>query len=1103
MNTFRPILVCLALTVTLAWLGSPSPASAQGRTDFLNVESPQVHSIEVARVDGHDYLLVCNTPDNSVEIWDTDETVPVAARMLARVPTGLRPVSVRWNPDLDRFYVANFLGDSVTSVILSAPGGPSTLSATVDRTTWVGDEPMDIAFHDFEETDPDGVTTIRHSLFLTHMTLDVWGWYDALTLDELNPGFAAFNAEVPKTADRDGDGMPDNIALKEPRAIATDCGNLVILGMKGGDTTDYDFDVYFADLVTGTTRDLGGLGSTNWNMAFTVGDDLLVVGGEAQNQVLRDEPVVAAAATGFVEHTLYYVENACDAQNTVVHRRDVNLEPTPVQPFPPPPQPNVRVVAKDRALAQLTSVVPFEPSEDVEKVFFTAFNSDRIGIIVPNLGQHPNWWPIRRMGVPVVAGSTNARSGPRSLALKSKNADQDQDPGHRLYSLNRLDNSVSIFDPVNEVWVGEFALSQDPTPSWVRAGQEFLYSAELSGNGFNSCASCHTDARTDGLAWDLGDPALPPAPIPPGLLDRPSFQIEFFPSDKQWMVTQSLQGLLNWEVEPVNQEWFTNAPYHWRGDRADFTAFNGAFVSLLGGSMLSPDEMTAYEVFINSIHYPGNPKQPLGREYSGDFGVDQFDPNATGAQLGLKLYHLISSDGFACVHCHSLPEGSNNRITEVISGSSPFGAHAQMANQPIETAAMRGLFQKEARLDKTGASDPFFSPITGLEGMAHTGFQVPNPAITNPQDFNALGSINGFNRFFFTSAFCPGHNPNDPLDDFCTNLVGLNQFVHELDWGVAPIVGVSYTVTPANTGAPLTTTAFNVLEGQSRVANGGVAVQAFLGGVQRGFWFDPTAPVQAYVEEPGGTVFTRAALIGLVSASRDRLMVISTPLGEERRVAAPTGTTVPIPGPSPASLLLEPMNTNTANVNVPQMTFFWAGATPQFGGAFSHSVRLLQHGLLQDAPAPHFGLPQIRHDAPRRFRVSGDNIRHGAQLEILYHCDESRDLPPDTSLRPDHPDQVELCELTLPIYPTDQVGTEESPRWETAVEAEHWLYYSLMLGGENAPGVSAALGDFGITIPEPPPVGTFSPVAWNWVWAQVRNLDGTLGAAGWQRVTIQ
>ena len=74
--------VLLLIAVSLA---SALPAAGQGRTPYMNVESPQVHSIELAEVGGHTWLLVCNTPDNSVEIWDTDESQPIANRFRLRV----------------------------------------------------------------------------------------------------------------------------------------------------------------------------------------------------------------------------------------------------------------------------------------------------------------------------------------------------------------------------------------------------------------------------------------------------------------------------------------------------------------------------------------------------------------------------------------------------------------------------------------------------------------------------------------------------------------------------------------------------------------------------------------------------------------------------------------------------------------------------------------------------------------------------------------------------------------------------------------------------------------------------------------------------------
>ena len=79
--------------------------------------------------------------------------------------------------------------------------------------------------------------------------------------------------------------------------------------------------------------------------------------------------------------------------------------------------------------------------------------------------------------------------------------------GGRLFVLNRLSNTVSSIDIQEGVVYAEVpAGSHDPTPEVVKRGRGFLYDTRLSGNGTNSCASCHIDGDRDGLGWDLGDP---------------------------------------------------------------------------------------------------------------------------------------------------------------------------------------------------------------------------------------------------------------------------------------------------------------------------------------------------------------------------------------------------------------------------------------------------------------------------------------------------------------------------------------------------------------------------------------------------------------------
>lgn len=77
----RRFILTLVLTLILSAL-----SQAQGRSDYLNVESPPGHPMEVFRFQGHDYLAICNTRNSSLEIWDTLENTP--RHLLARISVG-------------------------------------------------------------------------------------------------------------------------------------------------------------------------------------------------------------------------------------------------------------------------------------------------------------------------------------------------------------------------------------------------------------------------------------------------------------------------------------------------------------------------------------------------------------------------------------------------------------------------------------------------------------------------------------------------------------------------------------------------------------------------------------------------------------------------------------------------------------------------------------------------------------------------------------------------------------------------------------------------------------------------------------------------------
>jgi len=1058
----------LGLAVALlAGSADLSPTLAQGRDNYFNVESIQCSPITTATIAGHTYILACNTPDNSLEIWDTDESKPTAQRFLKRIPVGLEPVSVIWDGPRRRFTVASFLSDSITTGVIIAATGPSSLFTIVDKIQNIGDEPIDLT-----------LTPDRSTLLVTFNGASTIGAFHPVTLAPISSSLA-FPTPTDKLLLLDAAASPDRV-LKEPHAIATRGDQLFVLGFKGGTgggnlfgSSGYDFDLYTRSLVDGSVIGTASLGSTNWNMTFASGGDLYVVGGMAKNELQGS--AVANAPTGFVTTNLYRVTGAGTAAPTVFDR-DLNMNA------------GGGAVAKSEALTMATDVVVFEPQLGAHKIFVAAFGSDRIGSLGNTTAADPLAWTVGRIDIPTATGSLSARSGPRGLALKLATG-FSLDPGARLYVLNRLDNSIAIVDPVNETHLETFKLSSDPTPDHIVIGREFLYSAKHSGSGFVSCASCHTDGRTDAVSWNLGEPRGFSTSFMRGFVDSPSLATlsdlisilgNGYDPDKGPIVTQSFQGLLNFDVEPVSQSSVTNAPYHWRGDRESFTAFNEGFANLLAlGNLfgtpqapagISNKSMLAFEQYVNSINYPPNPKQPETRVYSGDIGNFDDRTSGSGALRGLKSFHIRrlaspGTNGRSCVQCHSLPVGSNSKYTDSFSSNGP-------VPHPLETAQVRGMFQREGLHQEDGFDTAGPIKRSGMFGLTHAG---------------GRRSINGFVNLF--------GGPQDETDV-------VSQYMHEFDFGAGPMIGQVITVKDTTLVAGSTRLAD--FEGQAKLANNGVAVFGQLSGVPLDYWYDPVTDL--YVRDSTGAAIDRATLLGLVTGKRDRLFAVCTPLGNTRRVANMNGMAAPLSGSAPTNLDLEPLAPNTANALISNLTVNWiplaqggtfnwnhtdpAMPTPRFPRA----IRQFQYGVIQ--ASADFGLTALRHDAPRRLRVSGDNILEGAKLHIYSPADPSG-APPITA---SSPDPAKTSKLTFDLFATS--ASAAAPIWETAVELAPIRYYTMMNGGRNAPGVSDALLDVLSLLPEPPPEGTFDPDAYNFHFIEVENPDGTITAGGWHPLTL-
>ncbi len=1180
--------------LALAIVGFAPALVAQGGADHLNFETPPHHALAVVSVGSRDFLLVANTPDASVEIWDAR-----ALTFQARVAVGQEPVTVVARPEAAadgsrRCYVANWLGDSITSFDLALdPRRPSQPPlVTLRRTVPVGDEPTGIAFLPELATWPDSLPggSAWRALVVTFGAAQRMGLFDRESLQPLLmlPGSSGAPEghsgaiELLDPTRTQGVKQPLAIAFAPKTANAPNVADrLWILNGRGGSVPsivpgeEYDFDLFASDDLVRTlhrgaaTRPpIGGLGTSHFDFDFARNGDLWVAGQTALHKQLNDfvndqgEAVMAAKSangTGFVKSQLFRVRG-----NGSVERIDLNDDAGAMATQP---------------VVQPVAVRVYGRGGPGTRVFAAGLGSDSMGIVLPGSGG-PNAWQVHRVriGDPTrqfYAGRLDGLwRGPCALALLESGVPND--PSDRLFVLNLGTRSITVCDPnyplaqPSTFVVGHFPLAADPTARHVQLGRPFLYSSELSAGRNTSCASCHLFGRSDFLAWNLaGNHALPDEGDPNHL----PFALGPNAATKGPMQTQSLVGLVNFELpgNDFTQDFaFSNRPYHWRGDKGLFEDFNAAFVNLMGMAEISgntsgngdfnkglPDAaMTKFRRFAFSMHYPPNPQEPLTRTLQGSaYSTPQppddpikrareaNDPSVgTGAARGQKLFHILPSDrdvdldgdgtfdaALSCVHCHSLPEGSNNRLT-----LGRFHAFAPLAEQMLETPQLRGLASKEKRrhwIDRDsgelrGAPDRATAARTGEFGLTHTGHSSAQTAPNLPPLFaNGSWSIADFISLFVRGGLFP-------VDT--SQAEDLERYVRQLDTGVAPIVGrgATFDVATRAIAPKLLAVELAMHESQALAANSGLAVHARLQGAWHGLWFDVAAPRPSYRELAQAGLapladLDGAALLTLLDPADPRfapdnlLFVQSTPLGAERRLAWLGAGSPPVTRATrPTRARLEGCVPMSANAEIPRMIDNWEDLA-QLQVAFldgpplaplrpDASTIVLGVSLVRwakTATPSGFGLTRLRHEAPRRFSVSGEGITAGAVLRlwaptIVDIATASKSTPPTTAPLRDPKQNSGYFEL--PLFASRRGG---GSAWESAAEIEPMLLYALLNGGVANDRVRAALED-----PWDPRLQSLSsfdviePQRWNWWWVQVVNDPAHAAAttldAGWQRLTL-
>ncbi len=534
-------------------------------------------------------------------------------------------------------------------------------------------------------------------------------------------------------------------------------------------------------LNTGATTTVAGyyssLGTINQALAVNpVNGDLFVGNMDALN-IIAFEPKVRGH---FVNNRITKVQVATGTVTAYDLNPNLNYSLLPNQ------------AALGMALAEPTGIV-FDPSGAF--MYVAAFGTDRIAWVDTN-GSVMSFVEVSQPSGSGPNADPAHKRGPRALALNAA--------AQKLYVLNRISNTISIIDTTQKAVTGEIPVGTDPTPAAIKNGRGFLYDAKLSGNGTGSCASCHVDGDIDHLAWNLGDPGGNMQTVV-----QNGQTITFHPM-KGPMTTQTFRGLANL------------APYHWRGDHADFAAFNPAFSSLLGGSELSTNDMTAYTNFVNTILFQPNPNENLDRTMPATFQGG--NPNQGILDFDNLVLTNLAAGKKTCTGCHSTSPGNGP-------GSNLLIDPVDFRPQPLKTPHLRNIYQK-LLFNEAGPTS-----VDGF-GMLHDGHLATIP-------------------LFFTSPAFTLYSATQKRD--------MTAYLMCFDTGTAPAVGYAHTLNAQNVTSSSAQTAWNLLQSQASAGNIDLVGRGTINGQIHGLLYQP-ATTNYLSDTLGLGPFTQAQVQALIVA---------------------------------------------------------------------------------------------------------------------------------------------------------------------------------------------------------------------------------------------
>ena len=829
----------------------PGPRPTVGPQEFVAFESGQVRPLALSP-DGQ-RLYAVNTPDNRLEIFSTAGGL----QLLASVLVGLEPVAVALDPS-GRAWVVNHLSDSVSIIDVDAA------IPHVIQTLWVGDEPRDIVFAGANRERAFVSTAHRGQNSPVDPALNTPGigradiWVFDSTADTDTAGGVAEQiitlfGDRPRPLAVSGDGMrvfagiflsgnrttsiaPNNFVKQDPTSsadnvVAPDSGLIVRfdgrswLDPDGNVRDPYvpfslpDFDVFEIDALSLTiNRQISGVGTILFNIAANPIDDTLYVSNMDSRNHIRFSGSTAQGNTSVRGHLV-------DQQITVIGAGQ-DVRKRPVNKHIDFGVPTGSQAERDLSLSMLLDMAV---SSDGQTLYATAFGSQKLGVFDTAELKDDSFVPAAQTQIELSGG------GPSGVVLDETN--------DLAYVLTRFDNGISTVDLATNQEVAHVNIF-NPEPAAITNGRKFLYDARISsGNGNDSCASCHIFGDTDGLAWDLGNPDGMVSPIPNTFITiSPAAQPYQFHPMKGPMTTQSMRGLTN------------HGPMHWRGDRtganrigdetleeAAFKEFNEAFDALAGLDSELPDaDMQAFTDFAMRINYPPNP-------------IRQLDNSLVGIEIdGETLY--------------------NNGVVRVQTGLREVCAQCHPIDPAAGTFGTRGLSADNSQAGEKNIKIPHFRDQYQKVGMFGWGFQSA-PA-TGPQVRGFAFNHNGATSSNFIIA-----DLGMPQAD----LLALRAFLYAFPTESPPVLGQQVTLASGRSGA---TSRIDLLVQRGTVVSPvpecDLVVSGIAGGVARSWSMDRIG--MFFPDRIGEPVLDRAAIEAMIAGPDDYLTFTCTPWGSGRRI---------------------------------------------------------------------------------------------------------------------------------------------------------------------------------------------------------------------------